>query len=349
MRRGGARTTAFGHHRRMSETWGLDGPYFDDLRVGQILERAPSITIGAGEAAQYQAICGDPYALSLSTPLAASVTGEPGAVVNPALVLHVAIGQSTVATRRVIANLFYRDVLVRRGVRVGETLTTTVDIRGMRETGRKPDKPRRGMALLGIRTTSDRGDVVAAFERCALLPFRDAGSKLDARDDLQGPIGAPDLASFVAHVPTGWSLAALGEPIAWTVGETRVDPLRDTVTGATALVRLTQNLAAAHRDASLGQGGKRLVYGGHTIGLAQASLHRLLPNCATVIGWHSCDHTGPVFEDDVLAVRATLDDTHALRNGRLLSFRVIVDAIRGTDEVATATAVLDWHPVLFAP
>ena len=29
-----------------------------------------------------------------------------------------------------------------------------------------------------------------------------------------------------------------------------------------------------------------------------------------MIGWHSCDHTAPVFEDDVLSVSATLDDAH---------------------------------------
>lgn len=331
----------------MTEPWGLDGPYFDDLHVGRVLERAPAITIGPGEAALYQGICGDPYALSLSAPLAAAVTGAEGAIVNPALVLHVAIGQSTVATRRVIANLFYRDVSVTRPVRVGETLTTTVDIRGMRETGRKPDKPRRGMALLGMRTVSDRGDVVCDFERCALLPFRDRDATIDAADDLQGPTGTADLAPFAAHAPRGWDLSPLGAPVAWAVGDTRVDPLRDTVTQATALVRLTQNLAAAHRDASLGQRGRRLVYGGHTIGLAQASLLRLVPNAAAVVGWHACDHTGPVFEDDVLAVRATLESVAPHDGGRLLAFVVHVDAHRdGLDEPA---AVLEWRPVLFAP
>lgn len=331
----------------MTEPWGLDGPYFDDLQVGRVLERAPSITIGAGEAALYQGICGDPYALSLSAPLAHAVTGAPGALVNPALVLHVAIGQSTVATRRVIANLFYRDVSVTRAVRVGETLTTTVDVRGMRETGRKPDKPRRGMALLGMRTVSDRGDVVCDFERCALLPFRDRDAGLEATDALAGPTGTADLARFASLAPTGWDLAPLGAPVAWDVGEVRHDPLRDTVTQATALVRLTQNLAAAHRDASLGQRGKRLVYGGHTIGLAQASLLRLVPNAATVVGWHSCDHTGPVFEDDVLAVRATLEAVAPHEGGRLLAFAVHVDAHRDGDDAPAA--VLEWRPVLFAP
>jgi 2-methylfumaryl-CoA hydratase len=304
------------------------------------------MTIDAGLAALYQSICGDPYALALSTPLAEQVTGQPGPVANPALVLHVAIGQSTVATRRVIANLFYRDVVVRRAVRLGETLTTTVDIRGLRETARKPDKPQRGMALLGVHTTSDLGDVICDFERCALLPFRDPDAASSHHDALAGPTGPAELETFAAHVPR-WNLEALGEPVRWRVGESRHDPLRDTVTHATALVRATQNLAAAHRDAGLGQRGKRLVYGGHTIGLAQASLVRLVANTATVIGWHSCDHTGPVFEEDVLAVSATLEAEDQVGNGRLLGFRVRVDAQReGSAEVFD---VLDWRPVLFAP
>ena len=330
----------------MSEAWGLDGPYFDDLRIGQRLEPAPAITIGPGEAALYQSICGDPYALALSSPLAGAVSGSPGAMVNPALVLQVAIGQSTVATRRVIANLFYRDVVVRRAVRIGETLTTTVEIRGMRETARKPDRARRGMVLLGMRTTDQLGELISEFERCALIPFRDGDTSFTADDTLVGPAGSPDLDAFAHHAPTMWDLAPLGPPTLWPIDETRVDPLRDTVTMATSLVRLTQNLAAAHRDARLGQGGKRLVYGGHTIGLAQASLHRMIPNAATVIGWHSCDHTNPVFEEDVLSVRATVEQSLACGPGRLLGFRVVVDAER---ESGASVAVLDWRPVLYAP
>ncbi|GIS98967.1 MAG: hypothetical protein CM1200mP26_06800 [Acidimicrobiales bacterium] len=42
------------------------------------------------------------------------------------------IGQSTVATRTVIANLFYRGVALQHPVRHGETLHSTVTIRGLR-------------------------------------------------------------------------------------------------------------------------------------------------------------------------------------------------------------------------
>src|SRR5690606_17012974 len=190
-----------------------------------------------------------------------------------------------------------------------------------------PDKPRRGMALLGMRVMNDTNEVVADFERCALLPFRDPDAEPGFADDL-GPTSTPlDLASYERYAPTGWDLSPLGDRTEWPIGETRRDPLRDTVTDAPALVRLTQNLAAAHRDARLGQKGCRLVYGGHTIGLAQASLVRLLPSMATIVGWHSCDHTGPVFEGDVLSVQATLDAELAVDGGgRLLAFTVLVDA-----------------------
>ncbi|PQP54841.1 acyl dehydratase, partial [Mycolicibacterium austroafricanum] len=35
------------------------GPHFDDLRVGQVFDSAPSMTLTAGVAATHQAIIGD--------------------------------------------------------------------------------------------------------------------------------------------------------------------------------------------------------------------------------------------------------------------------------------------------
>ena len=45
--------------------------------------------------------------------------------VNPALVLHVSIGQSTVASRQAIANLFYRGVVPAPGLSAALPLRTT--------------------------------------------------------------------------------------------------------------------------------------------------------------------------------------------------------------------------------
>ena len=65
----------------------------------------------------------------------------------------------------------------------------------------------------------------------------------------------------------------------------------DVVSSAPELARLSLNIAATHHDERVA--GQRLVYGGHTIGLAPAQATRALPNLVTVVSWDSCDHTGP--------------------------------------------------------
>jgi acyl dehydratase len=250
-----------------------------------------------------------------------------------------------VATRRVIANLFYRGVVLQRPVFVGDTLSTTVVVRGLKENARRPDRPPRGMVLLAITTVNQDGDVVVDYERCAMVNVRDEDTPMGHDDDL-GPATTPlDLARYAEAAPSGWDLSHLpAAPAPWPAGEVRSDQLRDTVSSAIELARLTQNLAPVHRDATLGHGGRRLVYGGHTIGLAQASLARLLPSMATVVGWHSGDHIGPVFEGDVLSFRAELLEEAAAAGGRLLAFSVIAT----TDRDGTPTDVLDWRPVVLA-
>ena len=323
------------------------GPYFDDLKVGQRLQPCPAVTIGAGEAAVYQAVCGDPMATSLNRPLGEAVTGRSGRLVNPGLVMHVSIGQSTVATRRVIANLFYRGVALQRPVWEGETLHTEVTIRGLRDLSRRSDRPARGLALLGVRTTCvDDGKTVVDYERCAMLLVRNPALITGQADDLgQAFAGDVDLDTWEDRIPPGWDpspLAGMADQD-WAISDRRTDRLRDTVTGALLLVRLTQNQAPPHRDPAEGLSGQRLVYGGHTIGLAQASLARMMPGTATVVGWQSCDHLAPVYEEDVLAFHHTLLDERPVGGGRLRAVRVEVDA----DRAGKPTPVLDWRTIVW--
>ena len=322
------------------------GPYFDDLEVGQRIQPGPAVTIGAGEAAVYRAVCGDPMATSLDRPLGEAVTGCSGRLVNPGLVMHVSIGQSTVATRRVIANLFYRGVALRRPVWEGETLHTEVTIRGLADLSRRSDRPARGLALLGIRTTCvDDGKMVIDYERCAMLLVRDPALLTGHADDLGEVDPVVDLDAWEDRVPTGWDpspLAGMADQ-GWAISDRRTDRLRDTVTGALLLVRLTQNQAPPHRDPAEGPSGQRLVYGGHTIGLAQASLARMMPGTATVVGWQSCDHLAPVYEEDVLAFHHTLLDERPVGDGRLRAVRVEVDADRGGEPIP----VLDWRTIVW--
>jgi 2-methylfumaryl-CoA hydratase len=118
--------------------------------------------------------------------------------------------------------------------------------------------------------------------------------------------------------------------------------MRDRIESAGALVRLTHNQAMAHRDPAASPYDRVLVYGGHVIGLAQASLSRLCDGLATVMGWHTCDHVAPAFEGDVLEFSHELVDERRLDGGAALrAYRVEAHRAGAEPEL-----LLAWVPVV---
>ena len=101
----------------------FEGPYFDELAIGQEFGGAPGLTLTPGLAAAHQAITGDRLALALDHELCRQVT-DGGPLASPSLVWDIAIGQSTMVTQHVKANLFYRGLAFRRAPRLGDTLRT---------------------------------------------------------------------------------------------------------------------------------------------------------------------------------------------------------------------------------
>ncbi|MGH3881365.1 MAG: MaoC family dehydratase [Actinophytocola sp.] len=308
------------------------GPYFDELTVGDMFTGAPGVTLTSGHAAAHQAVLGDRLRLPLDHALATEVAGAP--LAHPALVWDVAIGQSTVVTQRVRANLFYRGLAFHRYPALGDTLRTTTEVVGLKENSRTPGRPPTGLAALRITTVDQQARPVLDFLRCAMLPLRSI-EPTGHRDEMSTLTGAAPSAPPVA----GWDLAAFrrlpGEHFAdLAAGRSWAAAGADVVSAAPELARLTVNIAAAHHDAAAA-GGERLVYGGHTVGLALAQACRAIPNIVTVASWTSCDHTGPVHEGDSLTSRVEVTDTSPLADGGLVSLRSTVESQEGS--------VLDWR------
>jgi acyl dehydratase len=324
------------------------GPYFDDLSVGEVFDWAPAMTLSAGLAAAHQAIVGDRLRLALDAVLCTAVTGVPGPLAHPALVCDVAIGQSTLATQRVKANLFYRGLTFHRFPVIGDTVYTRTEVVGLRANSLKPGRAPTGMAALRMITIDQADRLVLDFYRCGMLPAS-PGWHPD-RDGSEAP--GDDLSAIGADVP-----GPAADPTAhWDadvfrnkVPGPRFDPglagavLRstgDVVSGAPELARLTLNIAATHHDSRVG--GRRLVYGGHTIGLALAQASRLLPNLVTVLGWESCDHTGPVHEGDTLYSELHVETARPTDHGGVLGLRSLVYAVSETAGEPDRP-VLDWR------
>ena len=310
------------------------GPYFDDLVVGQVFDWAPSMTLSSGAAAAHQAILGDRLRLSLDSELAHAVVGTTGPLVHPGLVCDVAIGQSTLVTQRVKANLFYRGLTFYRYPVVGDTVFTRTEVVGLRQNAAKAGRAPTGMAALRMTTIDQVGRLVLDFYRCAMLPLSPGAGDTGHADDLSG-IGA-DLSD--APDPTvEWNAVAFRERVPGPhfypdIAGSVLRSTADVVSSAPELARLSLNIAATHHDSRVG--GQRLVYGGHTIGLALAQATRLLPNLVTVLGWESCDHTGPVHEGDTLYSELHVDSAA----GNRLGLRSLVYAVGEPDR-----QVLDWR------
>ena len=326
----------------------VGGPFFDELTVGQMSPPVPGLTLTDGHAALHQAIVGDRLALALDAQLSAAVTGSERPVAHPGLVWDVAIGQSTLLTQRVIGNLFYRGLVFRRAPAIGDTLRTTTEVVALRQNSARAGRAATGMAVLRVRTTDQHDRRVLDFWRCAMLPLSDRDGDTGHADSFQA-IPAELEPGRLGEAVAGWRLEHLREqrepPPTGTVWRLLGG---DVVSAAPELARMTLNVAVAHHDARAS--GRRLVYGGHTIGIAAAHLSRALPQLATIVAWHGCDHTGPVLEGDTLSSEIELERVEPLAGhdgARLAHLRCRVSATR--DGSPDPVEVLDWRPVGVLP
>jgi acyl dehydratase len=318
---------------------GSEGPYFDDLGIGDVFDSAPALTLTTGRAAVHQSILGSRLRLSLDEDISRRVTGV--ALADPSFVWDVSIGQSTLVTRRVVANLFYRGLAFHRIPALGDTLHTRTEVVGLKQNQSRPS----GLAALRI-TTRDQDDrLVLDYWRCAMLPLRSPTVSTGHADDLSRIGTAPDVTALAEQM-AAWDLDQLSPPAPDLIRTGTTWDLRagDVVSSAPELARLTLNLAQVHHDA-FGQPGGRLVYGGHTIGLALAQLTRTLPDLITVAGWHGCDHTGPVHEGDTLVSQISVEDLRPTSaDVKALTLRVQASV----KDPEHTRSVLDWRLVAFS-
>jgi len=323
----------------------LSGPYFEDFERGLEFE-GPAVTLTTGHAAAYQAAFGDRLRLPLDHALSRAVTGGERPLAHPLLAIALAIGQSTWASQHVRANLFYRGLLLHRPVFLGDTLRTRTRVVALRQNQPRPGRPTTGIVALEIRTLNDAGETVLHFHRCPMIPCRDPAAQTGHEDDID-LVGTQLTTADVSRAAPEWSLPGPmvpttlpGLPATPPAGARLVIESRDTVTGATEFARLTLNLARTHTDAGASHLGQRLVFGGHTIGMAFAQLTRALPDLLTVLAWDMCDHAAPVLEGDRLRTEVSVLENVNLGGGRLLKLHAECYATRVEGE--PELMVLDW-------
>lgn len=166
-----------------------------------------------------------------------------------------------------------------------------------------------------------------------------------ARNDNLDAVGHTPDPAVMANAVSRWDLALYRRNVEgmhfrdFRVGDSWELATGDVVSSAPELARLTGNIAGVHHDAQFA-GGQRLVYGGHTIGLALQQITKALPTLVTVAGWQGCDHLAPVHEGDVLRSTLQVEDLHPFPDsGGLVALRVTTQS----ESSGELTPVLDWR------
>ena len=160
----------------------VGGPYWEELSVGDVYVEFPALTLNEGHAALHQSIVGDRLRLALDATLSQRVAHR--RLAHPMLVCDVSIGQSTLPTQRVIGNLFYRRLMLRRLPAIGDTLRSTTEIVALKRNTVKEGRKPTGLAVLHIVTSDQEGRAILDYWRCAMLPISDLDASQPHADDL---------------------------------------------------------------------------------------------------------------------------------------------------------------------
>src|SRR5215471_15263615 len=119
----------------MSKT--SSGNFFEDFRLGQVIQHATPRTITVGDVALYTALYGPRFAVQSSDEFARTL-GYPRAPVDDLLVFHVVFGKTVPdISLNAVANLGYAECRFLKPVYPGDTLSAASEVIGVRENTKR--------------------------------------------------------------------------------------------------------------------------------------------------------------------------------------------------------------------
>lgn len=305
-----------------------NGRFFEDFRVGELIEHATPRTVTAADAALYLALTGSRFVPQCAATEAAS-NGLDGMPIDDLLAFHVVFGKSVPdISRNAVANLGYAEGRFHRVVMPGDTLFAASEVIGLKETS----NGRTG--ILYVRTTgTDQFDrLVLDFSRWLLVDKRDPSSPapVSAVPELRAAVPATDLAAPRGLGPLGLDPRRSGSPHTfedYAIGERidHADGVGIMESEHRLATRMYQNTARVHFDDHAGRAGRLgavLVYGGVVISTARALSFNGLGNLWHILAINAGTHANPAVAGDTVfawsevldkATLADRDDCAALR------------------------------------
>ncbi|MEL7132052.1 MAG: MaoC family dehydratase [Pseudomonadota bacterium] len=279
------------------------GRFFEDYRVGDVLTHAVPRTVGAGERAIYHALYPARHAL-YSSDMFAKACGLAASPLDDMIAFHTIFGKTVPdVSLNAVANLGYAEGRWLKPVWPGDTLTSTSEVIGVKQTS----SGKTGVVYVRTTGRNQNQEAVLQYVRWVMVRKRDADAPAPETviPDLTkvvpaGTLAVPDGLSFDSY---DFDLA--GESHRW--GDYQVGEQIDHVDGVTIeeaehmiATRLWQNTAKVHFDTSARPDGTRLIYGGHVISMARALSFNGLANAQMMVGLNAGTHANPCMAGDTV-------------------------------------------------
>ena len=282
------------------------GNFFEDFRLGQVIDHATPRTVTSGDVALYTALYGNRFALASSDEFARGL-GLPEAPIDDLLAFHIVFGKTVPdVSLNAVANLGYADGRFGAPVYPGDTIRTVSKVTGLKENSN------RQTGVVYVRSTgyNQRDEVVLDYARWVMVRKRDKNAAIAEEHvpDLPAAVTA-DAFTLPAGVDfTGYDPVLAGSPHHWDdyqAGERidHVDGMTIEEAEHAMATRLYQNTAKVHFNQHTekdGRFGRRLIYGGHIISLARALSFNGLANAVKLVAINGGRHVSPTFAGDTI-------------------------------------------------
>ena len=272
------------------------GRFFEDYKVGDVIEHAVPRTVSGGERALYHALYPARHALYSSDEFARA-SGLPKSPLDDLAAFHVVFGKTVPdVSLNAVANLGYAEGRWLLPVYEGDTLRSTSEVIGVKENS----NGKTGVVYVRTRGLNQRDEVVMEYVRWVMVRKRDLEAPAPATvvPELSKVIDPSDLVIPEGLDFTNYDFALAGEAHRW--GDYEIGEAIDHVDGVTIeeaehmmATRLWQNTAKVHFDKTARPDGTRLIYGGHVISMARALSFNGLANAQMIVGLNAGAHANP--------------------------------------------------------
>lgn len=329
-----------------------NGRFFEDFKLNEVIQHATPRTITAGDCAMYLALYGARHPLFCSAPFAQSL-GYKNTPVDDLLAFHIAFGKTVPdISVNAVANLGYADLRFIQPVFIGDTLSTSSQVIGLKQNS----SGKNGVVWVRSTTLNQKNQPILSWVRWVMVHKNNTHAPapettIPVLPDFVAPtnLNLPDGLSMQNFNPaaTGgqyfWEDYQIGERIHHTAGLTINDSDHSLAT------HLYQNNARLHFDDWMmhkSNYGKRLVYGGVVISMCRALSFDGLENALTMLAINAGTHANPAFAGDTIYCTTEVLDAWQLPNSDVGALRLRMIGIKNMAPNALPAIKNDtgYHP-----